>query len=208
MNKTGTSTFDCSSLQIGQLNFSSMLRVQQRLLSFSKRSFHRDTSNLPLHGVRILDCSRVLAGPFATQFLGDLGCEVIKIEQPGRGDDTRQWKPPQVSISNSTESLSAYFLSANRNKKSVTIDFSKPQGAALVQQLAKQSHVFIENFKVGGLKKYGLDCESLQKVNPSLIYCSITSFGQESSKRSLPGYDFIAQAMSGLVVSCCNFFWR
>lgn len=148
----------------------------------------------PLSGITILDMSRVLAGPYATQLLSDLGAQVIKIESP-EGDDTRQWGPPFHQGSNQ----SAYFMSTNRNKHSVCIDLRNAQGAKLVQQLAIKSDVFIENFKVGGLKKFGLDYESLHALNPSLIYCSISGYGQNGPRKNEPGYDFVMQAKSGLM---------
>jgi crotonobetainyl-CoA:carnitine CoA-transferase CaiB-like acyl-CoA transferase len=150
-----------------------------------------------LSGIRILDLSRVLAGPWATQMLGDLGAEVIKIEQPGKGDDTRGWGPPWHG--EDAERLSAYYLSANRSKQSVTIDMAKPEGADLIRRLAAQSDVVVENFKLGGLKKYGLDAETLCKINPRLIYCSITGFGQTGPRAAQPGYDLLIQGMSGLM---------
>ena len=153
-----------------------------------------------LEGLRVLDLSRVLAGPWASQTLADMGAEVIKIERPGRGDDTRSWGPPfaQDELGNDT-SESAYFLSANRGKKSVTIDITQPAGQGLVCRLASQSDILIENYKVGGLKRYGLDYKNLSKLNPSLIYCSITGFGQNGPYKDRAGYDFMIQAMGGLM---------
>ncbi|NBB84486.1 MAG: CoA transferase [Alphaproteobacteria bacterium] len=154
----------------------------------------------PLDGVRVLDLSRVLAGPWASQLLGDLGAEVIKVERPGAGDDTRGWGPPFAAAADGTESAeSAYFLSANRNKRSVAIDIGKPEGAALVRDLAARSDILLENFKVGGLKKYGLDWASLRAVNPALVYCSITGFGQTGPQAGRAGYDFMIQAAGGLM---------
>src|SRR3954468_1696580 len=135
------------------------------------------TAPSALAGVRVLDLSRVLAGPWASQILGDLGAEVIKVEHPDRGDDTRAWGPPFLDPE-SAESLSAYYLSCNRNKKSVAIDIAKPAGASLVRALAREADIVLENFKVGGLAKYGLDYESLRVEKPDLIYCAITGFGQ------------------------------
>jgi len=156
--------------------------------------------SLALCGVRVLDFSRVLAGPWASQLLGDLGAEVIKIEKPGTGDDTRHWGPPWLSGKDcDAERESAYFLSANRNKKSVTLDISKPEGQQIARELAAQSDVLIENFKVGGLAKFGLDYESLRPLNPGLVYCSITGFGQDSPLAQRPGYDFMLQGMSGMM---------
>lgn len=150
-----------------------------------------------LSDIRILDLSRILAGPWATQTLADLGAKVIKIERPGVGDDTRTWGPPFASQNSYREST--YFLSANRGKYSVTVDFTSKEGADLIRKLAMNSDVFVENYKVGGLAKYGLDYESLRKVNPKLIYCSITGFGQKGLYAQRPGYDALIQAMGGLM---------
>ncbi len=153
-----------------------------------------------LDGLRVLDLSRVLAGPWAGQILGDLGAEVIKVERPGRGDDTRAWGPPYLNDGQGAPtSESAYYLSANRNKQSVTIDITRPEGQRLVKQLVAESDVLLENFKVGGLKRYGLDYESLAAINPRLIYCSITGFGQDGPYAERPGYDFLIQGMGGLM---------
>src|SRR5690606_37636661 len=133
----------------------------------------------PLTGIRVLDLTRVLAGPWCTQNLADLGAEVIKIERPGSGDDTRGWGPPYVQDAQGQDTTeAAYYASANRNKYSVAVDISSQKGADLVRELAKQCDILVENFKVGGLRKYGLDYESIKAVNPRLIYCSITGFGQ------------------------------
>ncbi|MGI9406266.1 MAG: CaiB/BaiF CoA transferase family protein [Hyphomicrobiaceae bacterium] len=154
----------------------------------------------PLDGVRVLDLSRILAGPSATQVLGDLGADVIKIEHPERGDDTRKWGPPFIRDDDGNEtSESSYYASANRNKRSVAIDIAQPAGAELVRDLAQQSDILVENFKVGGLAKYGLDYESLQDDCPHLIYCSITGFGQTGPYAPRAGYDFLIQAMGGLM---------
>lgn len=154
----------------------------------------------PLAGIRVLDLSRVLAGPWCTQNLADLGADVIKIERPGTGDDTRTWGPPFLKDENGNEtSESAYYLSANRNKRSVAVDFSTPAGAELVREMARQCDIVVENFKVCGLKKYGLDYDSLKELNPGLIYCSITGFGQTGPLASLPGYDFMIQGLGGLM---------
>ena len=153
----------------------------------------------PLAGVVVLDLSRVLAGPWATQVLADLGAEVIKIERPGSGDDTRAWGPPFAGGADGSRSDAAYFLAANRNKKSVTVDIGAPEGAALVRALAVKADVVVENFKVGGLKKYGLDWESLRAANPRLVYCSITGFGQTGPYAGRAGYDYMIQAMGGLM---------
>ena len=154
----------------------------------------------PLAGVRVLDLTRVLAGPWCTQNLADLGAEVIKIERPQGGDDTRGWGPPYLKDSKGEDtSEAAYYAAANRNKKSVTIDMATEAGAAAIQELAKHCDIVVENFKVGGLKKYGLDYESLNAINPKLIYCSITGFGQNGPYAARPGYDFMIQAMGGLM---------
>jgi formyl-CoA transferase len=151
----------------------------------------------PLDGIRVLDLSRVLAGPWATQALADLGAEVIKVEQPGQGDDTRHWGPPWHETGE--ERVAAYFLAANRGKRSVAIDFSTEEGAALVRKMAASADVVVENFKVGGLKKFGLDAESLRNDNPRLIYASITGFGQDGPYAARAGYDYIIQGMGGLM---------
>ena len=151
----------------------------------------------PLAGIRVLDLSRVLAGPWCTQLLADLGAEVIKIERPGVGDDTRHWGPPWHG--EGYERVAAYFLSANRGKKSAAIDFSQPEGAALVRKIAENSDVVVENFKVGGLKKFGLDAEALRAANPRLIVASITGFGQDGPYAERAGYDFIIQGMGGMM---------
>ncbi|WP_298236402.1 CaiB/BaiF CoA-transferase family protein [uncultured Azohydromonas sp.] len=153
-----------------------------------------------LAGLRVLDLSRVLAGPWSGQLLADLGADVVKVERPGAGDDTRAWGPPWLpDESGATTSESAYFLSANRNKRSVTVDLGQPEGQRLVARLAAQADVLIENFKVGGLAQYGLDYETLKAANPRLIYCSITGFGQTGPYSSRPGYDFLMQGMGGLM---------
>lgn len=155
-----------------------------------------------LDGLRVLDLSRVLAGPVCTQVLGDLGADIIKIEKPGAGDDTRQWGPPYLKDKDGNDTTeSAYYLSCNRNKRSVSIDISRPEGQDLLRQLAARSDVLIENFKVGGLEKYGLGYEQLRRHAPRLVYCAISGFGQTGPLASEPGYDFIAQAMSGLMAS-------
>ncbi|MBI1187606.1 MAG: CoA transferase [Alphaproteobacteria bacterium] len=152
-----------------------------------------------LDGVRVLDLTRVLAGPWATQILGDLGAEVIKIEKPGAGDDTRAWGPPFLPGVAGDHGDAAYYLAANRNKRSVTIDFTKPEGADIVRRLAARCQIAAENFKVGALKKYGLDYASLARVNPALVYCSITGFGQDGPYAPRAGYDFLIQGMGGLM---------
>lgn len=150
-----------------------------------------------LDGIRVLDLSRVLAGPWATQMLGDLGAEVIKIEQPGKGDDTRGWGPPWHGEGD--DQLSGYYLSCNRNKQSVAIDIATPEGQEIIRALALKSDVLVENFKVGGLAKYELDYESLKAANPTLIYCSITGFGQTGPRAHEPGYDFMIQGITGMM---------
>ncbi len=151
----------------------------------------------PLEGVKVLDLSRVLAGPWCTQLLADLGAEVIKIERPGVGDDTRHWGPPWHG--EGADRVSAYFLSCNRGKKSAAIDLAKPEGAALVRRLAADADVVVENFKVGGLAKFGLDAASLRAAHPRLIYASITGFGQDGPYAERAGYDYIIQGMGGLM---------
>jgi len=150
----------------------------------------------PLAGLRVLDLSRVLAGPWCTQILGDLGAEVIKVEQPGQGDDTRRWGPPFLPDGSGD---SAYYVCANRNKQSIAINLADPAGAELIRSMALQCDVVVENFRVGGLAKYGLDYESLRALKPDLIYCSITGFGQTGPMRATGGYDFLIQGMSGLM---------
>ncbi|AOE82660.1 CaiB/BaiF CoA transferase family protein [Pseudomonas sp. TCU-HL1] len=153
-----------------------------------------------LSHIRVLDLSRVLAGPWSGQILADLGAEVIKVERPGSGDDTRAWGPPFLKGADGRDtSEAAYFLAANRNKQSVTIDFTRPEGQQLVRDLAAKSDILIENFKVGGLAAYGLDYESLKAINPRLIYCSITGFGQFGPYAKRAGYDFMIQGLGGLM---------
>ncbi|MER8975373.1 MULTISPECIES: CaiB/BaiF CoA-transferase family protein [unclassified Mesorhizobium] len=153
----------------------------------------------PLNGIRVIELARILAGPWAGQLLADLGADVIKVESPDGGDDTRKWGPPFV-IGHDGENLSAaYYHSCNRGKRSIAIDFSTPEGAETVRRLVATSDVLIENFKVGGLKKYGLDYDSLRKINSRLIYCSITGFGQSGPYAPRAGYDFIIQGMAGMM---------
>lgn len=153
-----------------------------------------------LSHLRVLDLSRVLAGPWSGQILADLGADVIKVERPGAGDDTRSWGPPFLKDAyGENTSEAAYYLSANRNKRSVTIDFTQPEGQRLVRELAAKSDIVIENFKVGGLAAYGLDYRSLKAVNPKLIYCSITGFGQTGPYAKRAGYDFMIQGLGGLM---------
>ena len=154
----------------------------------------------PLDGIRALDLSRVLAGPFCTQMLADLGAEVIKVERPGVGDETRTWGPPYVRDAEGADTTeSAYYLCANRNKRSITVDFSRSRGVALVKRLLEHCDVLVENFKVGGLAKFGLGYEQLREEFPGLVYCSITGFGQTGPYAHRPGYDMMAQGMGGLI---------
>jgi len=153
-----------------------------------------------LSHLRVLDLSRVLAGPWSGQILADLGADVIKVERPGSGDDTRAWGPPFLKdAEGENTSEAAYYLSANRNKRSVTIDFTQPEGQRLVRELAAKSDIVIENFKVGGLAAYGLDYPSLKAINPKLVYCSITGFGQTGPYAKRAGYDFMIQGLGGLM---------
>ena len=153
-----------------------------------------------LKGIRVLDLSRVLAGPWCGQILADLGAEVIKIERPQCGDDTRMWGPPwMLDQAGQATHESGYFLAANRNKYSVAIDITRQEGQALLHQMVQTADVLIENYKAGSLQKYGLDYETLSVINPNLVYCSITGFGQTGPRASEPGYDFIIQGMSGLM---------
>ncbi len=150
--------------------------------------------------IKVLDLSRVLAGPWCTQILADLGADVIKVERPGVGDDTRHWGPPFIKDAQGNDTDQAtYFTACNRNKRSITLDLAHEEGQALIRQMAAQSDVLVENFKVGGLKHYGLDYESLKAINPRLIYCSITGFGQSGPYAGRAGYDLMIQAMSGMM---------
>jgi len=154
----------------------------------------------PLSHIRVLDLTRVLAGPWCAQNLADLGADVIKVERPKKGDDSRAFGPPWVKDQNGNDTTeSAYFMCANRGKKSITIDVSKPAGQAIVRDLAKDSDVFLENYKTGDLARYGLGYEDLKKINPRIIYCSITGFGQTGPYREKPGYDFMVQGMGGFM---------
>ncbi len=154
----------------------------------------------PLSHLTILDMSRVLAGPWAGQILADLGAEVIKVERPGAGDDTRAWGPPFLKDATGKDSReSAYYLAANRGKRSIAIDIARPEGQAIVKKLARRSDALIENYRVGGLRRYGLDYESLAALHPGLVYCSITGFGQDGPMADEPGYDFLIQGMAGLM---------
>ena len=152
-----------------------------------------------LSHIRVLDLSRVLAGPWCTQILADLGADVIKIERPGSGDDTRQWGPPFASVDGGGNEESLYFLATNRGKRSMTLDLSDSRGQKVVHELAAHCDVVVENFKVGALARYGLDYETLKGINPSLVYCSITGFGQTGPYADRAGYDFMIQAMGGLM---------
>lgn len=151
----------------------------------------------PLNGVKVLDLSRVLAGPWATQLLADLGAEVIKVEKPGSGDDTRHWGPPWYE--HGDQRVAAYFLAANRGKKSVALDFATDEGSAVIRRMAMDADILVENFKVGGLKRYGLDAASLRAANPRLIYASVTGFGQDGPYAPRAGYDYMIQAMGGMM---------
>ncbi|MBR2687548.1 MAG: CoA transferase [Aquamicrobium sp.] len=155
-------------------------------------------ANPPLKGVRVIELARILAGPWAGQMLADLGADVIKVESP-EGDDTRKWGPPFVKGKDGENLSAAYYHACNRGKRSIAVDFSTPEGAETVRKLVAKADVLIENFKLGGLKKYGLDYESLKAINPKLVYCSITGFGQSGPYAPRAGYDFIVQGMSGLM---------
>src|SRR6266571_822470 len=154
----------------------------------------------PLSHIRVLDLSRVLAGPWAGQNLADLGAEVIKVERPGSGDDSRAFGPPWVKDKDGRDTKdSAYYTSTNRGKKSITLDISRPEGQRLVRELARISDVLIENYKFGDLARYGLAYDDLKKINPRLVYCSVTGFGQTGPYRERPGYDFMIQGMGGMM---------
>ncbi|MYZ43830.1 CaiB/BaiF CoA transferase family protein [Schauerella aestuarii] len=158
------------------------------------------TRSSPLSDIRVLDLSRILAGPWCTQNLADLGADVIKVEKPGSGDDTRGWGPPYLKDDAGQDtSEAAYYLSTNRNKRSIEVDIATAEGADLIRELARKSDVLVENYKVGGLKKYGLDYDALKAINPALIYCSVTGFGHDGPYRERPGYDFMIQGMAGLM---------
>lgn len=164
----------------------------------------QQTASLPvsptaLAGVRVLDLSRVLAGPWATQTLGDLGAEVLKVEKPGVGDDTRSWGPPFLTDANGVRGDAAYYTCANCNKASLTLDFTTPEGSEILRALIPHHDVLVENFKTGGLAKYGLDYESVAKLNPKIVYCSITGFGQTGPYAPRAGYDYLVQAAGGLM---------
>ncbi len=151
----------------------------------------------PLHGIRVLELARILAGPWCGQLLADLGADVVKVERAGAGDDTRQWGPPFVPAADGTDLGAAYFHSCNRGKRCIAADFETPDGQALVRRLALHADVVIENFKVGGLKRYGLDADALRALNPRLVVCSISGFGQDGPYASRAGYDFLIQGMGG-----------
>ncbi len=158
------------------------------------------TTQAALSHLKVLDLSRVLAGPWCTQMLADLGADVIKVERPGAGDDTRSWGPPFLKDADGNDTTEAtYFTACNRNKRAITLDMAQPEGQALIKQMAANSDILVENFKVGGLKQYGLDYESLKALNPRLIYCSVTGFGQTGPYAERAGYDLMIQAMSGLM---------
>ena len=157
------------------------------------------TGPAPLRGITVLDLSRVLAGPWATQNLADLGAEVLKIEKPGEGDETRRWGPPFAGTRDGELGDATYFFCCNRGKRSVTVDFARPEGAAIIRRLAERADVLVENYRVGALEHHGLDYSRLRAVNPRLIYCSITGFGQSGPYAARPGYDALIQAMGGLM---------
>jgi len=158
------------------------------------------TQQAALSHLKVLDLSRVLAGPWCTQMLADLGADVIKVERPGAGDDTRRWGPPFLKDADGNDTAEAtYFTACNRNKRAITLDIAQPEGQALIRQMAANSDILVENFKVGGLAQYGLDYERLKAINPRLIYCSVTGFGQTGPYAERAGYDLMIQAMSGLM---------
>ncbi len=159
-----------------------------------------DSTSGALSHIRVLDLSRVLAGPWCTQNLADMGAEVIKVERPKVGDDTRSWGPPWIAEADGSDSTDAtYYAAANRNKKSITVDIAKPEGQALIRELAKTADVVVENYKVGDLKRRGLDYESLSKINPKLVYLSVTGYGQDGPDSHKPGYDVVFQATGGIM---------
>ena len=169
-------------------------------LCMTTQAMTQAISSGALAGIRVIDLSRILAGPWATQMLADMGAEVIKIEKPGSGDDTRGWGPPTMpGEDGEPTSDAAYFHCVNRNKKSVAIDIASPEGQQLIRGLVATADVLVENFKLDGLKKYQLDYESLKALNPRLVYCSITGFGQTGPYANRAGYDFMIQGMSGLM---------
>jgi crotonobetainyl-CoA:carnitine CoA-transferase CaiB-like acyl-CoA transferase len=159
----------------------------------------KDFALKPLEGLKVLELARILAGPWAGQTLADLGAEVIKVERPGSGDDTRGWGPPFVATADGARGDAAYYHSCNRGKRSIAVDFERAEGQDIVRRLASRADVLIENFKTGGLAKYGLDYASLKKINPRLVYCSITGFGQTGPYSKRAGYDFMIQGMGGIM---------
>ena len=177
-----------------------MIDKRLQLLFYKGHPMQASTTVGALSGIKVLDLSRVLAGPWATQMLADLGADVIKVERPIAGDDTRHWGPPFLKdeAGNDTREAS-YFTACNRNKRSITIDMAHPEGQALLRHMAQEADVLVENFKVGGLQQYGLDYASLKALNPKLIYCSITGFGQDGPYAERAGYDLMVQAMCGLM---------
>jgi len=154
---------------------------------------------LPLSGIKVIDMTRVLAGPIAGQMLGDLGAEVIKIERPGTGDDSRAFGPPYLNDPDGSRHDNGFYLCANRNKKSVTVNVAKAEGQEIIRELARTADVLLENYKVGDLKRYGLDYDSIKAINPRIVYCSVTGFGQTGPYATRAGYDAILQAMGGLM---------
>ena len=158
-----------------------------------------DQQPMALAGLKVLDLSRILAGPYATQLFADLGADVVKVENPDGGDDTRRWGPPFTSKAGGGRGDAAYFSACNRNKRSITVDFASKAGADLLRNLAKTADIIVENFRPGGLQKYGLDYASIAAINPGIIYCSITGFGQTGPYANRPGYDFLIQGMGGLM---------
>ena len=159
----------------------------------------QDQQPMALAGVKVLDLSRILAGPFATQLFADLGADVVKVENPDGGDDTRRWGPPFTTKADGGRGDAAYFSACNRNKRSITVDFASEAGADLLRDLAAKADIIVENFRPGGLQKYGLDYASIAAINPGIIYCSITGFGQTGPYANRPGYDFLIQGMGGLM---------
>ncbi|MGB2007774.1 MAG: CaiB/BaiF CoA transferase family protein, partial [Candidatus Puniceispirillaceae bacterium] len=159
----------------------------------------QDHQPMALAGVKVLDLSRILAGPYATQLFADLGADVVKVENPDGGDDTRRWGPPFTTKADGGRGDAAYFSACNRNKRSITVDFASEAGADLLRDLAAKADIIVENFRPGGLQKYGLDYASIAAINPGIIYCSITGFGQTGPYANRPGYDFLIQGMGGLM---------
>ena len=159
----------------------------------------QDEQPMALTGLKVLDLSRILAGPYATQLFADLGADVVKVENPDGGDDTRRWGPPFTRKADGGRGDAAYFSACNRNKRSITVDFASKAGADLLRDLAAKADIIVENFRPGGLKKYGLDYVSIAAINPGIIYCSITGFGQTGPYANRPGYDFLIQGMGGLM---------